>query len=212
MTEIAHRATPSGQSGQGAQARGGRTALRAAWVWGQRALLAAALALFLGIGLLPRLGLYRPVTVLSSSMKPTFSPGDMIVDVPEPVGAVRVGQVISYRVPVGERWVESHRIVRILHGGAHPVVQTKGDANNGVDPWTAKLEGHTAWRQVAVIPKLGYLINALRGRTLRIAALLVAPMMLALLALGEIWGVGAGRARRERQTSAPAPSGGALER
>ncbi len=212
MTEIAHKTTQPGQSGQGTQARRASTALRAGWVWGQRALLAAAVVLFLGIGLLPRLGLYRPVTVLSSSMKPTFSPGDMIVDVPEPVSAVRVGQVISYRVPVGERWVESHRIVRILHGGAHPVVQTKGDANNGVDPWTAKLEGRTAWREVAVIPKLGYLINALRGHTLRVAALLVAPMMLALLLIGEIWGVGAGRTRRERQTSVPAPSGGALER
>ena len=121
------------------------------WVWGQRVLLALALILFLALGVLPRLGLYRPVTVLSGSMRPTFSPGDMVVVVPEPVSAVRVGQVISYQVPVGIHQVETHRIVKILQGGAHPTVQTQGDANNYHDPWTAKLEGNTAWRMVAVI-------------------------------------------------------------
>jgi signal peptidase len=157
-------------------------------VWAQRALLALGVIFFLTIALLPRLGLYRPVTVLSGSMRPTFSPGDMVVVVPEPVSAVRVGQVISYRVPTGIRQVETHRIVKILHGGAHPVVQTQGDANNWPDPWTAKLEGKTAWRMVTVIPHLGYLVNWLRSSTPRKAAILIAPALLALLLLLEIWG------------------------
>ena len=38
-----------------------------------------ALALFAGLVVLPRLGLYRPVTVLSGTMRPTFSPGDMVI-------------------------------------------------------------------------------------------------------------------------------------
>jgi signal peptidase I len=165
------------------------------WVWGQRVLLALALILFLALGVLPRLGLYRPVTVLSGSMRPTFSPGDMVVVVPEPVSAVRVGQVISYQVPVGIHQVETHRIVKILQGGAHPTVQTQGDANNYHDPWTAKLEGNTAWRMVAVIPHLGYVVNFLRGPTLQKAAIFVAPALLALLILSEIWGLGDGEAK-----------------
>lgn len=64
---------------------------RAGWIFLQRVLLVLALALFLALVVLPRLGLYRPVTVLSGSMRPTFSPGDMIVVAPEPVSAVRVG-------------------------------------------------------------------------------------------------------------------------
>ncbi len=172
------------------------------WIFLQRVLLILALALFLALAVLPRLGLYRPVTVLSGSMRPTFSPGDMIVVSPEPVSAVRVGQVISYQVPTGARQVETHRVVRILSGGAHPVIQTQGDANNAPDPWTAKLEGATAWRLTAVVPKLGYVVNALRSPALRMAAIFIAPLLLALLFLLEIWGV-RGRDRPPTPTRAP---------
>jgi signal peptidase len=184
---------PRHGAGHGRRTRTVAKTVRVGWVWGQRALLALALILFLAIALLPRLGLYRPVTVLSGSMRPTFSPGDMVIVVPEPVSAVRVGQVISYQVPVGIHQVETHRVVRILHGGAHPVVQTQGDANNWPDPWTAKLEGKTAWRMVAVIPNLGYVVNWLRGGSVRTAAIIVAPALLALLVLFEIWDLGAGQ-------------------
>jgi signal peptidase len=180
-------------------------------VFAQRALLAVALTLLLVLALLPRLGLYRPVTVLSASMRPTFSPGDMVFSVPEPTSSVRVGQVISYRVPVGAHQIETHRVVKILQGGPNPIIQTRGDANTANDPWTARLEGRTAWRQVGVAPKLGYVVNALRARAVRMAAVLIAPLVLVLLLLSEIWGAPrtAGvprspdeqRARRERRVS-----------
>jgi signal peptidase I len=176
--------------GHAPQARKVGTTLRAWGTWGQRALVALALTFFLALAVLPRLGLYRPVTVLSGSMRPTFSPGDMVIVTPEPVSAVRVGQVISYRVPVGIHQVETHRIVRILQGGAHPLIQTRGDANNTNDPWTARLEGSTAWRQQAVVPQLGYLINAMRSHSMQVAAILIVPALLALLMLWEIWGSG----------------------
>lgn len=183
-------------------------AIRTAWVFLQRALLAVGLLMLFGLAILPQLGLYRPVTVLSGSMRPTYSPGDMIIDVPEPVSAVRVGQIISYQVPTGIHQVESHRVIKILSGGTHPVVQTQGDANNWPDPWTAKLEGSTAWREVAVLPHLGSVVNALRGRMIRVAAVLVAPALLVLLLLAEIWGAGEkhgappeNRERRERRVS-----------
>jgi signal peptidase I len=189
------------------------------WVWGQRVLLALALTLFLAIAVLPRLGLYRPVTVLSGSMRPTFSPGDMVVVVPEPVSSVRVGQVISYQVPVGVHQVETHRIVRILQGGPHPTVQTQGDANNYHDPWTAKLEGSTAWRMVAVVPHLGYVVNFLRGRSLQMAAIFVAPALLALLLLAEIWGFGGGESESkseaegdDKRSATRRPAGQAYDR
>ena len=46
---------------------------------GRQAVVAIALLTFAGLVVLPRLGLYRPVTVLSGSMRPTFSPGDLII-------------------------------------------------------------------------------------------------------------------------------------
>jgi signal peptidase I len=185
-------------------------ATRTAWVFLQRALLAFGVLMLLGLAVLPRLGAYRTATVLTASMHPTFAPGDMVVTVPEPVSSVRVGQVISYRVPVGEHQIETHRVVKIVQGQgtANPVIQTRGDANQANDPWTARLQGATAWRQVAVIPKLGYVLSAMRGRAIEIAAVLIAPIVLVVLLLSEIWS-GAGdeptsdeqRERRERRVS-----------
>src|SRR5919201_6735122 len=120
-------------------------------------LLVATVAL-VGLALLPRTGWYRPVTVLSGSMRPAFSPGDMVVLTPEPERNVRVGQVISYRIPIGDHHVQTHRVIAIVHGGAHPNVRTKGDANTAPDPWVAKLHGSTAWRVSAVLPKLGWVV------------------------------------------------------
>jgi signal peptidase I len=191
------------------QARTVTQAVRAGWVWTQRALLALALAFFITLGVLPHLGLYRPVTVLSGSMRPTFSPGDMVIVTPEPVGAVRVGQVISYQVPSGIHQVETHRIIKIIQGGAHPVIQTQGDANNWPDPWTAKLEGNTAWRMRTVIPHLGYVVNWLRSRMLQRGAIVLAPVLLALLMLSEIWGVGDGQERSHRRAKRAVAARGA---
>jgi signal peptidase I len=179
------------------QARGGRTPLRAAWHYLTRALLALALILFVAIALLPALGLYRPVTVLSGSMRPTFSPGDMVVLKPEPLSSVRVGQVISYQVPTGIHQVETHRVVKVTGPASEPTVQTRGDANNANDPWTATLHGATAWQQVAVIPKLGYLVNAMRSPTMHMVAAILAPLVLALLVIAEIWGIGGRRRESE---------------
>ena len=55
----------------------------------------AAVAVLAAVAIGPRLGLYRMETVLSGSMVPTFNPGDVIIVTPEPVTAVRPGQVIT---------------------------------------------------------------------------------------------------------------------
>ena len=149
-------------------------------------LLVACLAL-VGLGLLPRTGWYRPVTVLSGSMRPTFSPGDMVVVTPEPLRDVRVGQIISYRIPVGDHHVQSHRVIKIVRGGANPIVRTKGDANNAPDAWTAKLNGTTAWRVRAVVPKLGWGVFWFRSPLMHSLTVLLAPLLLALLAVAKIW-------------------------
>jgi signal peptidase len=154
-----------------------------------KGLVAATAAVFVALAVLPHFGWYRPVTVLSGSMQPTFSAGDLIIARPEPLRGVRVGQVISYHVPVGDRQVETHRVIRILQGGANPVVQTQGDANNSRDPWTAKLHGRQAWRLSLVIPHAGYVVNALRGRTLHVAAVIVAPALILLLFLAGLWNI-----------------------
>jgi signal peptidase len=175
-----------------------------AWVeLGLRVLLAAALAAFLFLALLPHTGLYRPETVLSGSMKPYFSPGDMIIVTPEPARDVRVGQVISYHIPVGDRHVQTHRVVAVVRRGEHPVVRTKGDANDVRDPWAARLDGSTAWRVRLVVPKLGWLVAWLRDPLVRLLTVFVAPGLFALVALWRIWDE-PGSGEQEEGPDAPA--------
>ena len=164
-----------------------RTGLR---VWGGAlgtGALAGACVALLALGAGPALGLYRTVTVLSGSMRPTFSPGDVIVVTPEPARDLRVGQVISYRIPVDGRPIETHRVVRILESGDEPIVQTKGDANNADDPWQAKLHGGTLWRFRFRVPLVGYPILALRTPFAHWLLVVLAPVLLALYLLSTIW-------------------------
>jgi signal peptidase I len=172
---------------------------------GLRLLLGAALAIFVLLALLPHLGLYRPETVLSGSMKPYFSPGDMILVTPERSRDVKVGQVISYHIPVGDHHVQTHRVVQVLRRGEHPVVRTKGDANNARDPWTARLDGSTAWRVRLVVPKLGWLVAGLRDPLLRLLTVFVAPALFALIALWRIWN-DPDEDEKEKASDAPSPA------
>lgn len=172
---------------------------RGALVGALRALTALSLLLlgFLAIG--PQTGLYRPVTVLSDSMAPTFSRGDLIVATPQPVESLRVGQVITFSIPVGDHRVETHRVVEILAGGVTPVVRTKGDANDGVDPWNAQLSGDRAWTVAATVPKLGWLIVNMRDPRIRMLALFIVPVLLVMRVLVRIWFPGGMRLPRPRR-------------
>jgi signal peptidase len=146
---------------------------------------AGAAILFLVVG--PVLGLYRTVTVLSGSMQPTFGPGDVIVVLPEPVAALRAGQVISFRSPIGTHQVETHRVATVLRPGDEPIVQTKGDANDTLDPWKAQLHGSTLWRYRLRVPLLGYPLLLLREPLLRRACVFLLPALLALWGLVRVW-------------------------
>src|SRR5437763_9634735 len=161
-------------------------------------LLVATVAL-VGLALLPRTGWYRPVTVLSGSMRPAFSPGDMVVLTPEPLADVRVGQVISYRIPVGDHHVQTHRVIKVVRGGGNPLVRTKGDANNAADPWTAELHGTTAWRVRAVLPNLGWAVFWFRSPLVHDVTVMLAPFLLALLGIAQIW-------RRDEKETLDGPS------
>ena len=163
--------------------RGVRTTLR---IGGTVAVVVAVLALA-GLGLAPRLGLYRPLTVLSGSMRPVFAPGDVVVVTPERLRDVRAGQIITYAIPISDRHVETHRVVRIIRGGDHPVVITKGDANTAADPWKAELRGDKVWRYRFRLPSLGRAIVVLREPLAHKLTVLLLPALLALYWLVGIW-------------------------
>jgi signal peptidase len=147
----------------------------------------AVVVAFFAFALGPRFAGYETMTVLSTSMKPHFGPGDVIVVRREPARDVRVGQVISFHIPIGDHHVVSHRIVNVVSRGAHPVVQTKGDANSTADPWKARLDGNSVWRQRLTVRSIGWPLLWLREPSVRLLTLYGAPALLALLLLGRIW-------------------------
>lgn len=154
------------------------------------AVLTAAAVFFVLIAVGPRTGAYRTLTVLSASMRPTFAPGSVVITRPTPVTDLVVGDVITYRIPVEDHRVVTHRIVEIVEivgGGDRPVVRTQGDANNAPDPWLTRFEDDVAWRTVASVPSLGYAINALREPVVGRGLVLVVPVLLCGLWLAELW-------------------------
>ena len=150
-------------------------------------LVGLCLLTLVAVGLGPRTGAYRTLTVLSGSMRPTIPEGSVVVVTPVALGQVRVGDVITYRIPVDDRRVVSHRVVEVVEGGDHPVVRTQGDANAAPDPWLARLDSEPAWRVRAAVPKLGYLIQSLRRPALANMLTWLVPALLALIWLADIW-------------------------
>lgn len=155
----------------------------------------AALALLVALGIAPRFAGYRTMTVLGASMEPTIPQGSIVFVTPLPAEQVAVGQIITYEVPVGDHQVVSHRVVEVVERGPDPVVRTKGDANEAIDPWTVKLQGPTVWRVRRWIPAVGHGIAALRHPIARRITVLGVPALLAVLWVREIW-------RRPRRTVA----------
>ena len=148
------------------------------------AFVALAAVIFAGLALGPRTGLYRTYTVLTSSMRPDMPEGTVVVSTPIPLRDVRVGDVITYRIPVEDRRIVTHRVVELVSPG---IVVTKGDANNAPDPWVAELKGQRVWKVRAAVPGLGYALERLRTEQARQLVLFAVPLLLAVLWLKDIW-------------------------
>ncbi|QTG79497.1 signal peptidase I [Arthrobacter crystallopoietes] len=147
--------------------------------------LAAAVFLLLAVG--PRVFGYQTATMLTGSMSPLINPGDVVVTAPVDVADLAVGDIITYHIPIEDHRVETHRIVEITTDGGATAVRTKGDANNGVDPWTATLQGEQVYRHAFTVPYLGTAIRTLREPVVLNTLMYGAPAVLVIGALAAIW-------------------------
>jgi signal peptidase I len=171
---------------------------RSAGIWKRAAGLAFRWTVRLGVTLAvlafgvlavgPHVLDYRTMTMLTGSMSPVIDPGDVTVVTPLPVDEVTEGMIIAYHIPIDDHHLVSHRVVSVEKGADGTVtVQTKGDANDAVDPWQATLQGDTAYQVQAVIPELGHVIEALRTPVVSQALVYGAPTLLAGWLLLSIW-------------------------
>src|SRR5688500_23381 len=157
-----------------------RRFLARALPWVVRGIVVVAVVSFAGLAVGPHVLGYRTMTMLTASMSPVIDPGDVTIVTPLAVTEVTEGMVITYHIPIGERQLVTHRVVSVEHGSDGSVtVQTKGDNNDGVDPWKATLTGDTAYQVRAVIPEIGHAIHALRTPVVSNAHVFGAPALVA---------------------------------
>jgi signal peptidase I len=156
--------------------------------WLVRGVLGLAILAFAGLAVGPHVFGYRTMTMLTGSMAPEIEPGDVTVVTPIAVSDVTEGMVISYHIPIDDHRVVTHRVVSVERDPAGTVtVQTKGDANEAIDPWDATLRGDTAYQVRAVIPEVGSVIQALRTPLIAPVLLYGAPTLLVGWLLLSIW-------------------------
>lgn len=142
-------------------------------------LMVAVALLLVALVFAMRVGDLHFMTVLSGSMRPTMSPGDVAVTQPVDVSSLRVGDAIAF-YPPGETAPVLHRITSIESSPDGVVITTRGDANPVDDEWHITLQGVTAYRLVAVIPFIGWLTE------LRSLAFICAGLLIGLWVLLEL--------------------------
>ena len=70
--------------------------------------------------------------VLSGSMEPVYHVGSLVVFRPVDPQTVKVGDIISFKLPDLNTPI-CHRVIDIVHDGGSTYFQTKGDANEEPD-------------------------------------------------------------------------------
>lgn len=121
--------------------------------------------------------------VLSNSMSPTFSTGEIVITRPEPRSQLRVGDVVVLPLPdnSGQRYL--HRIVEIESNEQQVLVRTQGDKNPKPDPWTLRVESQKVPVVVAGLPKLGLMGSYFQTPNIR---LMVGSLIFILALIGVI--------------------------
>jgi signal peptidase I len=168
---------------------------------------ATVLCLFLAAALLIPAALgYQRYVIVSGSMAGTYDRGSIVYDREVPVSGLEVGDPITYSPPPGaspEKLV-THRIVWIgRNKSGEEIFRTKGDANESADPWTFSLDKPEQAEVAFSIPYVGFLLAALSIPAVRMLAIGIPAVLVALLILGGIWRDAGEEARRRQEDASP---------
>ncbi len=128
----------------------------------------------------------RPYTVLTGSMEPTISAGDVVIDERVSPLEARIGDVVTFRDPEDQSRQLTHRVKGIRRQGSHLWFVTQGDANNTVEHWRISDDGSLG-RVLYTVPWVGH-VAVLTKTPLGLALLVMVPvLLLALDELLKIW-------------------------
>jgi signal peptidase len=128
----------------------------------------------------------QSLTVLSGSMEPVLSTGDVVVERKVRATDVRVGDIVTYNDPDRRGRRITHRVRSIRIDGARARFVTKGDANDSVERWEIDAHGHLG-RVAYRVPLVGYGLARLNGPRAKLLLVVVPALLLAMLELVRIW-------------------------
>jgi signal peptidase len=173
------------------------------WLGALATVLCVALAAIL---LVPAALGFQRYVIVSGSMTGTYDKGSIVFDKEVPVSDLEAGNVITYEPPPGassQKFV-THRIFRIEENAkGERVFRTKGDANETADPWTFTLDKPDQAKVAFSVPYVGYLLAALSIPTVRMLAIGIPAVLVALLILAGIWREAGEEARRRQAEAGP---------
>ena len=119
-----------------------------------------------------------PMTVLTSSMEPTYPPGTLIIVKPIEPEAVRIGDALTYQIESGKPAVVTHRVTEVQNSTSGELAFiTKGDNNSQADELPVRpvqIKG-TVWYS---IPWIGYVNNIINGDARSWIVPLIATLLL----------------------------------
>ena len=98
-------------------------------------LVVSILIIFMSISFANNLGVskYKLYDVLTGSMSPTIKPGDFIVVKEIDANKVENGDIITFKSNNSKN-LTTHRVVDVINDDGNISFQTKGDANDVLDP------------------------------------------------------------------------------
>jgi signal peptidase I len=163
--------------------------LRSGFAWARSAASWAVVGVSIGVlcaTILPLPFGGRSLTVMSGSMEPTISTGDVILAWPISPLDAKVGDVVTYREHGGKSRLITHRVRRIRIANGTVRFVTKGDSNTTVERWSMP-EDATLGRVAFRLPKLGYPLSRLGDPRGRLLLIVLALVSLAGVALARIW-------------------------
>ncbi len=118
---------------------------------------------------------YRYYTVLTDSMSPKYSTGDVVFVRIESAENIDVGDVITFNPSLNSEAYLTHRVTEKIidyQGSGVTCFKTKGDANNAEDSFLIE-EARVIGKVTLGVPKLGYIIRFVQLRWYYVVAVVV---------------------------------------
>lgn len=134
----------------------------------------AVVFIFMVISILSNLGLfgYKFYYVLTGSMSPTINPGSLIIVKEIDDSEVKEGDIITFKGTSTSN-LTTHRVVELIEKNNNIKFQTKGDANDVLDPML--IDGSLLVGKVVLyIPYMGQVMSFINQYRVVIVILIIA--------------------------------------